>query len=512
MSVPIRKLKTWTLMKWEILFEQEHPLWLRFLVATLVTASLVILFSIVPYSSNTALLMTCLTTCCLILVSATEGFWPGLCVGFIGFFAINYYYVVPVRVLPATVTDYLFLFAYWTLNLMMNTVTALLKRAYKKSCSSESEMKKNRDELQISEARLKEAQRIAHLGNWELDLRTNKLMWSDEIYRIFEICPVAFGASYEAFIKAIHPEDREKVNSAFTNSIKSKTPYVIDHRLLMADGRVKHVIESGQTFYDKNNNPLRSVGTVQDITERKLMEEELRKAVTTRDEFLSIASHELKTPLSALYLQLQLIGRLINKDNSTTSPQIAELGKKSVIACSQIIKLLNDLLDMTRIRTGKLELHKQAVNLSAEVKNTVALMSEEVTKSQCVIKVSAEESVIGIWDPSRINQIISNLLSNAIKYGQGKPIEVVVQLNKNEKSAILSIRDFGIGIPKDMQQKIFQRFERAVSGDKFIGLGLGLYIVKQIIEAHGGTIKVDSEPGQGALFVVELPLQNEEER
>lgn len=123
---------------------------------------------------------------------------------------------------------------------------------------------------------LNEAQRIAHLGSWELDFLTNKLTWSDEIYRIFGIAPDAFGASYEAFLQAVHPDDRGAVNAAYTNSVKTRTPYSIVHRLLLPGGRITYVHEQCETFYE-HDKPIRSVGTVQDITEQKLVEDRLRK-------------------------------------------------------------------------------------------------------------------------------------------------------------------------------------------------------------------------------------------
>ena len=132
--------------------------------------------------------------------------------------------------------------------------------------------------LRESEQRLAQAQRLAHIGHWELDLISNVLLWSDEVYRIFEIDPGRFGASYEAFLNAIHPDDRPAVDAAFANSVKNRAPYAIDHRLLFADGRVKFVREQGETHYDQDGSPLRSIGTVQDITERKKAEEELRIA------------------------------------------------------------------------------------------------------------------------------------------------------------------------------------------------------------------------------------------
>ncbi|MBI4746669.1 MAG: DUF3365 domain-containing protein, partial [Deltaproteobacteria bacterium] len=132
-------------------------------------------------------------------------------------------------------------------------------------------------EQEAAQGRLAEAQRIAHIGSWELDLVKNILDWSDEIYLIFEIDPKKFGASYEAFLDTVHPEDRANVDFAYTNSVKTKTPYAIDHRLLFPDGRIKYVHEKCETFYDKDGKPLRSVGTVQDITDRKLADEALRE-------------------------------------------------------------------------------------------------------------------------------------------------------------------------------------------------------------------------------------------
>ncbi len=137
------------------------------------------------------------------------------------------------------------------------------------------EHKRAEEELRTSEARLNEAQRLAHLGSWELDLTRDALFWSDEIYRIFEIDSVHFGASYEAFLNLVHPEDRATVNAAYLDSVKSKTPYEITHRLLMSDGRIKYVHERCETFYDDNGVPLRSIGTVQDVTERKTAEQRL---------------------------------------------------------------------------------------------------------------------------------------------------------------------------------------------------------------------------------------------
>ncbi len=160
------------------------------------------------------------------------------------------------------------------------------------------ERKRAEAALRHSEDSLKEAQRIAHIGNWDLDLVSNELRWSDEIFRIFEIDPAQFDASYEAFLDAVHPDDREFVNRAYTESVKNRTPYDIVHRLRMKDGRIKHVNERCHTFYDESGKPLRSLGTVQDITERVLTERRLREGLERTVEAIA-ATIEMRDPYTA---------------------------------------------------------------------------------------------------------------------------------------------------------------------------------------------------------------------
>lgn len=271
--------------------------------------------------------------------------------------------------------------------------------------------------------------------------------------------------------------------------------------------------EDGTTFWENVSAaplPNSNVAIVtMDITERKNMERELRSAIDSREEFLSIASHELKTPLTSLQLQLTLLSRLTKKDSAATNRRISSLSTELLGSSIKLGRLLDDLLDITRIRMGKLTLDKQIVDLKAAVSDSISFISEEADEKRINITLDAEQSVVGKWDPIRINQIISNLLSNAIKYGEGKSIEITVVADHKVNHAKLMVRDYGMGIPHDLQKTIFQRFERAVSGTKISGLGLGLYIVRQIAEAHGGSVSVESEPGKGSLFVVNLPLEKD---
>ncbi len=232
---------------------------------------------------------------------------------------------------------------------------------------------------------------------------------------------------------------------------------------------------------------------------------EAQAAVLARDEFLSIASHELRTPLTALRLALENMGRVTTREAlERLPPQHVE----RVLATAErqgqrLEKLVAALLDVSRIHMGRLELDVEEVELGDAVSDAVAHIEDEAAQSGSLVGVRGAP-VRGCWDRLRISQVVTNLLSNAVKYGGGKAVDV--EFGPRSGRAWLRVRDRGIGIdPADLSQ-IFERFERAVSSRNYGGLGLGLYIVKRIVESHGGTIRVDSTPGEGSAFEVELPL------
>jgi PAS domain S-box-containing protein len=233
-----------------------------------------------------------------------------------------------------------------------------------------------------------------------------------------------------------------------------------------------------------------------------------QKAIRLRDEFLSIASHELRTPITPLKLQLQTIKSLASKKMFESYP-VEKLDQMFSIADRQMErfqKLIEELLDVSRISAGRLKLEKQEVDMAEIVREIVGQFADEIKNAQCHIEVETVPAM-GNWDKLRIEQVLINLLANAMKYGAKNPIKVSVETEG--KVARLKVEDHGPGIPKDDQTRIFNRFERAASTRYFPGLGLGLYITKQIVEAHGGTIEVKSQPGQGTTFTVELPLKSD---
>jgi signal transduction histidine kinase len=237
-----------------------------------------------------------------------------------------------------------------------------------------------------------------------------------------------------------------------------------------------------------------------EIEQRKQVENALREALTARDDFLSIAGHELRTPLTALQLQLQCImGMSAERVEAPVRDRLRKIERQ----VARLSTLIDEFLDVSRIRAGRLALEVEEFDLAALVRETVFRAAESMVRSECRSRVLAEGPVTGTWDRVRIEHVIANLLSNAMKYGRGNPIDVTVSRAANR--ARLVVQDRGIGISLEDQARIFDRFERACSARDFGGLGLGLWITKRIVEAHQGTIRVESELGKGATFVVELP-------
>ncbi|MDI1449804.1 ATP-binding protein [Polyangium sp. 6x1] len=231
----------------------------------------------------------------------------------------------------------------------------------------------------------------------------------------------------------------------------------------------------------------------------------LRDAVRARDDFLSIASHELKTPLTPLLLRLESLERVTARQPDSpyvhTVKSVLDVAKRQL---RRLTDLTTDLLDATRIQAGKLSVVREEVDLVEVVRDVCQRFAPHAARVRSPLLVDAPPAVVGFWDRLRIEQVIDNLLSNALKYGPGKPIQIEIGLV--DASAVLTVRDQGIGIRAEDHERIFGRFERAVSERSYGGLGLGLHIVRAIVQTLGGTVCVHSELGEGASFTVTLPL------
>jgi signal transduction histidine kinase len=237
------------------------------------------------------------------------------------------------------------------------------------------------------------------------------------------------------------------------------------------------------------------------------LHERAQEAVAARDEFLSIASHELKTPLTSLVLHADSLRAAARRGQVDQVAKKAEVIRRNV---DRLSRLVTSLLDISRIGAGRLDLEIEEVDLAEIARDVAARFEDEARRAGCTLRLQAEQPVVGRWDRMRLDQVATNLLANAIKYGAGKPVEVVVE--GDGPRAILSVRDHGIGISEADQRRIFQRFERAVSKRNYGGFGLGLWIVRQVIESLGGVVRVQSAPEGGSLFTVELRRTVSEEK
>lgn len=225
-------------------------------------------------------------------------------------------------------------------------------------------------------------------------------------------------------------------------------------------------------------------------------------AVVARDEFLSIASHELRTPLTPLLLMIDNLEIMLGRDGQLT-PKISS---NLLIARRQIERLadlVEEMLEVSRITVGRLKLHVEELDLVEIVRESIAKLGHEAESAGCEIILRAPQSINGCWDRARMRQVATNLISNAIKYGRRQP--VIVEVTATDSHVTIATTDHGIGIEPDKRDKIFDRFERAVSVRNYGGFGLGLFVTRNVVEAHGGTVVVDSEPGKGSRFTVDLP-------
>jgi PAS domain S-box-containing protein len=256
----------------------------------------------------------------------------------------------------------------------------------------------------------------------------------------------------------------------------------------------------------------RVVAIARDVTdrrraqlERELLYRQAVDAIRARDEFLSVASHELKTPVAALHLQIETLLRGYRRNPEQAAEHTR--AKMALIErqVARLSRLIDELMDVSRITAGRLRLELEELDMSEVLRDVVSRHAEEATRAGSPLHLGTEASIHGRWDRIRLEQVVTNLLTNAVKFGAGRPIEITALAQ--ESHVQLTITDHGIGIAPEEVERIFQRYEQAHGSRAYGGLGLGLYIVRQIVEAHGGTIRVESQPGAGSTFTVDLPRE-----
>ncbi|MBB5606275.1 MULTISPECIES: hybrid sensor histidine kinase/response regulator [unclassified Janthinobacterium] len=242
------------------------------------------------------------------------------------------------------------------------------------------------------------------------------------------------------------------------------------------------------------------------LQELRTTQAELQRSLRMRDEFMSMVAHELRTPLNTLFLETQMRTLNLERDNlaAFAPDKLQKMVERDGRQIRSMVRLIDDMLDVSRISSGKLSIRRELVDLSELVRRLADDLSPYAASTGSTLELQALEQISGYWDAFRVEQIVVNLISNALRYGGGKP--VAISLAATQNSAVIEVRDHGIGISAKDQERIFDAFERVVQHDRSGGLGLGLFITKQLVDAHGGAITLQSQPGHGALFSVTLPL------
>lgn len=369
--------------------------------------------------------------------------------------------------------------------------------------------------LQESERRLKTAEKIAKIGNWELDFQTKRLYWSDETYRIFEVDPKQFVPTYEKFLAYVHPEDRQMSSQAYQGSIKNKTPYNFIHRIILPNEKIKYVQSRGYTTYNQNGEPVTTLGTIQDVTKQiktreKLIKakEEAEKANRAKSEFLSTMSHEIRTPMNAIIGMTEL---LLESDNLNSEQlKFLESIKK---AGDHLLRIINDVLDLSKIESGYIEIVENPINIRDFLKKTAETYQIIAVKKNLQLKCFIDDEVPDfiLGDADKLRQILVNLIGNAFKFTNKGEIVFSLKLHeKNGKKILLfSIKDTGIGISNEYLDYIFHEFTQIDTSTtrSYGGTGLGLSISRKLVELMGGEIWAESKLGVGSCFYFSIELK-----
>ena len=390
-------------------------------------------------------------------------------------------------------------------------------------------LKESEAAFKQSESRLNEAQHLAKVGSWELDLLKGELNWSDEIFNMFDIDKEKFEATYEAFLNAIHPEDRDEVNRAYSDSLVNRKPYEISHRLQMSDGTIKYVHETCESFFDDEHKPVRSVGTVQDITEIKLAEIELeiyqvqleglveertKELKSAQDELVrkgrlatlgqltATVSHELRNPLGAMRPSLYIIEKKCNQEDERVKNAIQRLDR-NIDRCDRII---DELLDFTRIT----ELNSQPTDIEQWLMSVIE--EQEIPEGITVKEELSSDGVILNVDEELLRRAFINVFENGCHSMMDENQQLVsteraqisIETHINDKRVEILVRDVGSGMSKEIIEKIYE----PLFSTKGFGVGLGMPTVKQIMEQHNGGIEISSDENKGTSVLLWLPLEN----
>jgi len=364
--------------------------------------------------------------------------------------------------------------------------------------------------LRRSEHMLERSQSTAHVGSYEVPLAapgqkpTGAVIWSDETYRMFGLEPGG-AVTHNGFFDYIHPDDRERMRGNSPIKMQRGQPFENEFRIIRPDGTVRHMHTWTDFERDAAGTVIRMFGTCQDVTERKIAEQELREANRHKDEFLAMLSHELRNPLAPILNAIEIIERAGANDEPLRCAYQAVIARQ----VQHMKRLLDDLLDVSRVSQGKIELRNQSVELAGLLLQAVEVSRPlMLEKHQQLTMTLGHEPMPLLADPTRIVQVFANLVNNATKFTDNGG-HITLTASVSDGHAVVSVRDDGAGMSPDLIPHAFDLFvqEQRSSDRAQGGLGIGLTLVRTLVKMHGGSVTALSDgPGRGSEFIVRLPL------
>jgi PAS domain S-box-containing protein len=361
-------------------------------------------------------------------------------------------------------------------------------------------------ELRRRETQLAEAQQIAHVGSYEWDVGENRVDRSEELCRIFGVDPDTFPPTFEGYLERVHPDDRRTTRTIIEQAVRDARPFDFEERIVRPDGEIRRLRSQGRWNLDSSGRPIRLMGICQDITERKLAEDQLRKTVElqARNEelkaFAYTVSHDLKAPLRGIAGYAQEIDR---RHRSGLDERGLWCLAQIMTATANLDRLIEDLLHYSRVDAQtptptEIDLAAMVETILHDCKPLIAAHGTQVTVELSARRVSA-------WQRG-LTQALTNLIDNAIKYSRDAvPPTVRIGSDVLPGRVRVTVADNGIGFDMKHRDRIFGLFNRLVRQEDFEGTGAGLAIVKKVVEKMGGSVRAESSPGAGSTFIVELP-------
>ncbi len=381
------------------------------------------------------------------------------------------------------------------------------------------ELNRTKKKTENTAAILEDAQRIAHIGNWTWDFEGKEVVWSNELFRILGMDSKTSKASYDSFKQKVHPDEKDLFEKRVKQAGKGIKPYNYENRIVLADGSVKIIQMKVETVTDEKDSLTHAIGTVQDVTERKKIENELKQArelaeegARAKSQFLANMSHEIRTPLNAVIglSELVLNTELDERQHAYIS---------NILASSELLLgVINDILDYSKIDAGKMDLEITELHIDQVLKNMVNTAGQQAGAKgiEFLLDISPDIPFTMLGDPLRLNQVLINLCNNAIKFtDKGEVVLKITPLDKTHTHIRLqfSVSDTGIGLTEDQQKGLFESFSQADSSTtrKYGGTGLGLAICRDLVYMMDGTISVQSEYQKGSCFSFDARFKLAEE-